>query len=197
MAASTQKRKTPAKRSTAAKTPAKTTSRTQTKRPVRREVWALLCFFFALFTLLGCFRIDALFITYVCGFVKGLIGYGYYVFPVALLGCALILMFHHGRPVKARTICMRCLPLAIGALAHLLLCKLDLDKLKVTELLPVLYENGKEMRCGGLICGFFAVMFRKVSCKPAKAFLRESSPAADERTATGNSPSPASSHMSR
>ena len=171
-ATSTGKKKTTTKKSTSAKTPsksastarssAKTASKTPAKRPVRREVWALVCFFFAIFTFIGCFKIEALFITYVCGFLKGLIGYGYYLFPFALLGCAFILMFHHGRPVKARTICMLCLPIALGALAHLLLSKLELEGVKVTELLPILYENGREMRCGGLICGFLAVAFRKV-----------------------------------
>ena len=162
MAASTGKKKTPAKRSTSSKSTTRSSTKAPAKKPIRREVWALLCFFFALFTFIGCFRIDALFFTYCCGFLKGLIGYGYYIFPPALLGCALILMFHHGRPVKARVICMLCLPLAVGALAHLLLCKLELQDLKLTELLPVLYENGREMACGGLVCGFLAVSFRKI-----------------------------------
>ena len=69
MPASTGKKSTGAKRSTAApkpatKTPAKTAAATaKTKKPIRREVWALLCFFFALFTFIGCFKIDALFFT--------------------------------------------------------------------------------------------------------------------------------------
>ena len=156
MAASTQKKKTTAKKSTASRK-SQTSSRSQpAKKPIRREVWALVCVCLALFTFIGCFRIDALFITYFCGFVKGLIGYGYYILPLALLGCACILILHHGRPVRARTICMLCVPVTIGALAHLFLCKLELDGIRVTELLPVLYENGKEMLCGGLICGFFA-----------------------------------------
>ena len=155
MAASTQKKKTPAKKPAAS-------SRAPAKKPVRREIWALVCVLLALFTFIGCFRIDALFITYFCGFLKGLIGYGYYLFPVALLGCAFILMFHHGRPVRARTICTLCVPVAIGALAHLLMCKLELEGIKLTELMPVLYENGKEMLCGGLISGFLAIGFSKL-----------------------------------
>ena len=162
MAASTQKKKTTAKKSTASRK-SQTSSRSQpAKKPIRREVWALVCVCLALFTFIGCFRIDALFITYFCGFVKGLIGYGYYILPLALLGCACILILHHGRPVRARTICMLCVPVTIGALAHLFLCKLELDGIRVTELLPVLYENGKEMLCGGLICGFFAEGFEKL-----------------------------------
>ena len=167
MAASTQKKKTPAKKPAASRSSASSrssaASRSQTaKKPIRREVWALVCVCLALFTFIGCFRIDALFITYFCGFLKGLIGYGYYLFPLALLGCALILMLHHGRPVRARVICMLCVPAALGALIHLLICKLELEGYKVTELLPVLYENGKEMLCGGLISGFFAVSFEKL-----------------------------------
>ncbi len=152
---SAQKKKTPSKRSAAA-------SKTPAKKPIRREMWALVCVCLALFTFIGCFRIDALFITYFCGFLKGLIGYGYYLLPAALLGCACILILHHGRPVKARTVCMLCVPAALGALAHLLLCRLDLNAYKITELLPELYENGKLMKCGGLICGFFAEAFEKL-----------------------------------
>ena len=160
MAASTQKKKTPAKKTTASSR--SKSAQASTKKPVRREVWALVCVCLALFTFIGCFRIDALFITYFCGFIKGLIGYGYYLFPVALLSSAFILMFHHGRPVKARTICMLCVPIAVGALAHLLLCKLELKDVRLTELLPILYENGKEILCGGLISGFFAIAFEKM-----------------------------------
>ena len=164
MAASTQKKKTPAKKpSSGSKTTRSAgTNASNQKKPVRREVWALVCFCLALFTFIGCFRIDALFITYFCGFVKGLIGYGYYLFPLALLGCAGILLLHRGRPVRARTVCSLCVPVALGALAHLALCKLDLGQLKLPELLPTLYENGKEMTCGGLICGFLAIAFEKL-----------------------------------
>ena len=159
MAASTQKKKTPAKSGTSRSASKPAATKTNGKKPIRREVWALICFCLALFTFIGCFRIDALFITYFCGFVKGLIGYGYYLFPLALLGCAGILMFHHGMPIRARTICALCVPIALGALAHIFLCKLDLSELKLPELLPTLFENGKEMACGGLICGFLAVAF--------------------------------------
>ena len=165
MAASTQKKNTSSKKSgttrSAAKKPA-ASAKAPAKKPIRREVWALVCVLLALFTFIGCFRIEALFITYFCGFLKGLIGYGYYLLPPALLGCACILMFHHGRPVRARTICMLCVPAALGALVHLFACRLELKELKVTELLPVLYENGKEMHCGGLIGGFFAELFEKL-----------------------------------
>ena len=132
------------------------------QRPIRREVWAVVCFFVGLFSFIGYFNVEALFITYFCTFIKGLIGYGYYFFPVALLVCGGILLLHHGRPVRARAVCMIVLPLALGALTHLIFCKIEFGAPKITELLPVLYDNGKRMLSGGLVCGFLAIGFEKL-----------------------------------
>ena len=154
--ATTKKKSTPAE-----KKPSSAASAAAKKRPIRREVWAGVCFFIGLFTFIGYFKLDALFITYFCAFVKGLIGYGYYLFPVAMFACALILFFHHGRPVKARSICMLFVPLAAGALLHLLLCKEELAD-KLTELMPQLYETGAVMRSGGLLCGLLGGGLRKL-----------------------------------
>lgn len=132
------------------------------QRPIRREIWAVVCFFVGLFSFIGYFNVEALFITYFCTFIKGLIGYGYYFFPVALLVCGGILLLHRGRPVRARAICMIALPLALGALAHLIFCRIEFGAPKVTELLPVLYDNGKRMLSGGLVCGFLAIGFEKL-----------------------------------
>ena len=45
-------------------------------RPIRREVGAAVCFFIGLFSFIGYFKVDALFIDYFCRVIKGLIGYG-------------------------------------------------------------------------------------------------------------------------
>ena len=45
-------------------------------QPFRREIGAVACLLLALFSALGCFHIEALFIDFFCGLVKGLIGYG-------------------------------------------------------------------------------------------------------------------------
>ena len=125
--ATTKKKSTPAK-----KKPSSSASAAAKKQPIRREVWAGVCFFIGLFTFIGYFKLDALFITYFCAFIKGLIGYGYYLFPIAMFACAVILMFHHGRPVKARSICMLFVPLTLGALVHLLACKETFTKILYT-----------------------------------------------------------------
>ena len=67
-------------------------------RPFRREIGAVACLLLALFSALGYFHIEALFIDFFCGLVKGLIGYGFWRVPPALLLTSYILAFHRGRP---------------------------------------------------------------------------------------------------
>ena len=89
----------------ASKTAAKTTKTRKKsppppppKSPMPRVVGTVLCFFFGIFGIIGFFDVDAWLITYFCGFVKGIIGWGYYVFPAALFICAWVLGF--SRDVK-------------------------------------------------------------------------------------------------
>jgi len=131
----------------------------QTSRPVRREIWALVCFFVGLFSLIGYFNVDAIFITYFCGTIKGFIGYGYYILPPVLIVCAVILAFHRGKPVKARAICLVLVPVIFGALCHLFFAKYEPDFSKFAETFKTIYAEGSAMHGGGLISGFLAIGF--------------------------------------
>ena len=137
---STGKKSAPAKRlgSTAA-------------RPIRREVGAVVCLFLAIFSFIGYFNVDALFIRVFCGFIKSLIGWGYYLFPPALLLCAVILAFHRGRPITLRLVFALLLPLLLGALCHLFSGGMAEKGLKFAEYLRRLYETGGQMASGGLL----------------------------------------------
>ena len=53
-----------------------------------------ICLLLAIFTIFGCFHIQALFIDALCGLIKGLIGYGFWLMPPALLLASFILAFH-------------------------------------------------------------------------------------------------------
>ena len=57
-------------------------------RPIRREVWAVICLFLALFAGFGYFNIEAVFIDFFCGLLKGLLGYGFWLMTPALLLCS-------------------------------------------------------------------------------------------------------------
>jgi S-DNA-T family DNA segregation ATPase FtsK/SpoIIIE len=148
MASDTKKKSTASKKRGGAKKPA-----APEKQPVRREVWAAVCFFVGLFAFIGYFNIDAIFFTYVCGFVKALIGYGYWIFPVVLFAASVVLLFHRGRPVALRTPCVLLLPLVFSALVHLFAVK----SLPQGSLLAVLWDSGREVASGGVLGGLLAI----------------------------------------
>ena len=87
--------------------------------PFRREVGAVICLLLAIFAVFGYFHIKAIFVDGFCSLVKGVVGYGYWLVPMALILSAYILGFHRGRPVRLRLTCCRSgstspVPLAAG-----------------------------------------------------------------------------------
>lgn len=145
---------------------AKTTGRlrqAQVKRPYRREVCAVICFFLGMFSFIGYFYNDALFIDFFCrSIIKGMIGYGYVIFPIALLFCSYVLAFHRGRPVLLRSICILLLPFVLGSLVHLTSCGLELSFSPFGELVSDLYTSGQEMKSGGVLSGIIGMSFKAI-----------------------------------
>ncbi|MDR1157446.1 MAG: DNA translocase FtsK [Oscillospiraceae bacterium] len=130
------------------------------KRPVRREVGALACFFLFIFALLGLFGVDALFIRFLRDVMGRIIGCGFYVFPCALLFASGLLLFHRGRPVRLRLWCALLFPLGIGALVHLF--GPPHEGAWSFAMLGALMDDGILLRGGGLLGGVLALSFRAV-----------------------------------
>ncbi len=114
----------------------------------------MVCLLLAIFATLGCFQVKALFIDFFCGAVKGLIGYGYWLLPVALLCAAAILALHRGRPVRLRVWCTMLIPVMVGSLVHLFLAKGSY--VWDVKLFGLLWSQGKCMVSGGLVSGLLA-----------------------------------------
>ena len=132
-------------------------------RPVRREVGAVVCLLLAIFAALGYFHIQAIFIDFFCGLVKGLIGYGYLLLPPMLLVASGILAFHRGRPVRLRVWCALLLPVLAGGFFHLLLARgayaWDMN------LPELLWKQGEALASGGVISGVAALGLTAVFSK--------------------------------
>lgn len=127
-------------------------------KPIRREVGAAVCAFLAIFSFIGYFDVDGWFIDFFCGFVKGILGWGFYLFPPALLLAAIALAFHRGRPVAFRVFCCFMLPIIFGAIAHLLFSRTALVLgSSFSELIKGLYAEGKLLEGGGMIAGLLAM----------------------------------------
>ena len=164
--ATAKKKSTGGKRTTANRSTSSRTTASRKKaasRPVRREVGAVVCLLLAIFAALGYFHIQAIFIDFFCGLVKGLIGYGYLLLPPMLLVASGILAFHRGRPVRLRVWCALLLPVLAGGFFHLLLAQAAYAwDMKLPELL---WKQGEALASGGVISGVIALGLTAVFSK--------------------------------
>ena len=129
------------------------------KKPFRREIGGAVCLLLALFGAIGYFKTEeGAFIALFCDLLKGLCGYGFYIAPPLLLGAAGILLFHRGRPVRLRVAGAVSLPVFLGALFHLFLCKTEYQW--GWTLLGQLWKDGRTVACGGAAGGILAMALR-------------------------------------
>ncbi|MGN1003554.1 MAG: DNA translocase FtsK [Oscillospiraceae bacterium] len=152
-------------RSTGSRTAQSSKKKASTKqsRPVRREVGAVVCLLLAFFAAFGYFDIHALFIDFFVGLLKGLLGYGFWLTPPALLVAAYILAFHRGRPVRLRLWCILLLPVVMGCIFHVFLFKEDVTW--SFGLFSQFWATGRTMESGGAVSGMLAFIFVKVFSK--------------------------------
>lgn len=123
--------------------------------PAKRAIGAVVCLFLGLFSFIGYFDVDAWFITYFCGFIKGIVGWGYCIFPPMLLVCSGTLFFSKDKPVSFKVISALMAPLFLGALFHLFSSGTDITFSK--SIVSDLYKSGEAMSSGGVISGLLAM----------------------------------------
>ena len=154
----TKKSSGTAKKTTSGSTRSRAPAKKNAPRPIRREVGAVVCAFLGIFSLIGYFDVEALFIDVFCGFLKGLFGWGYFLFPISLLISAGILATHRGRPVVLRVTCTMLLPLFVGAAAHMLFAGDGFSfGGNFMDLCERLYVSGTRLACGGLLAGLLSM----------------------------------------
>ena len=144
---------------TASKSTRSSSSRSRKKTPpqsapIRREAGAAVCLMLAVFAVLGFFPSEAIFIHFFSNFLKGLLGFGFWVSVPALLLASYILFFHRGRPVLVRTICALTLPLAFSCILHSLVVPEPLPW--DGALLKTLWATGLDVSSGGAVGGLLA-----------------------------------------
>lgn len=128
------------------------------KSPVPKIAGMILSFFFGIFCIIGFFDVDAWLITYFCGFVKGVVGWGFYFFPLSLFICAWVLGFSRTGSTAFRVCCALLAPVFLGAVYHLFSIGTDWEL--GSGMLKQLYESGKAMTTGGVISGFLAIVLK-------------------------------------
>lgn len=126
------------------------------KQPYRREIGAIVCFLLAVFASFGYFNMKAIFVDLFCSLLKGLLGYGFWLIPPALLMSAYILAFHRGRPVCLRLTCTLLLPVILSCFLH---CMLNESLEWDMKLLGTLMESGRALESGGALGGLLGQSF--------------------------------------
>ena len=144
-------------------------SRTSQRKPIRREIGAFVCLFLAAFTLLGLFRVDAVFITLTIRLLRGVIGAGVYVMPFALLLDFVILLFHDGRPVRLRVASTFVVALCVGILAHIWGCSEEIEW--GFAMIGELWSTGMAAESGGVLAGFLAMFLELIISKIGAVLL--------------------------
>ena len=142
---------------------------TAAKAPRRREIMAAVCFLLSVFTFIGYWNSDGVFIGFFCGLAKGLVGSGFYAVPPALLICSLILTFHRGRPVRYRVVCMLLMTVVTGSLIHLFAGEAEYEI--SFRMLAQLWKDGRAMQAGGSVSGSLSEVFRWLFAKAGAAIV--------------------------
>ena len=167
----TQKRSSSGKRTTTGK---KTTAggrraAAPKKRPIRREVGGVVCLVLALCIAFSYFQQGGWLLDRPAALCRGLVGYGYYTVAPVLLLVSYILLFHRGRNVTACVVGAALLPVLLGAMLHLVLCKTDYNS--VDGIAKLLWQSGLLMESGGVLSATLAIMLVKLVKKTLAMIL--------------------------
>ena len=167
----TQKRSSSGKRTTTGKKTTAGGKRTAApkKRPIRREVGGVVCLVLALCIAFSYFQQGGWLLDRPAALCRGLVGYGYYTVAPVLLLVSYILLFHRGRNVTACVVGAALLPVLLGAMLHLVLCKTDYNS--VDGIAKLLWQSGLSMESGGVLSATLAIMLVKLVKKTLAMIL--------------------------
>lgn len=130
---------------------------------VARLIASIVLLFLALFLGLTMFGVHAALLDLLKNLVKGLLGYGYWMMPVALLFMAWMLFFLHDEPITLRMTATGLLPLVLSALIHTIFCRTTFAF--GLKMFGALWSTGVEGGSGGVLSGLLSVALQSLISK--------------------------------
>ena len=110
------------------------------------------------------FNTEGSFVAFFSDWLRGLLGWGFYLAAPAFAVCALLLFTCGNRPVSGRVFATVMLPVILAALSELMLNTSIHEGGSFTQMVNDLFDLGKVMQSGGVIGGLIAYgMFRALS----------------------------------
>lgn len=165
MATSSSKKKTgTAKKSApAAKKPASAPKK-QTAAPKKQAApasaptaptwpYALACIVLSLLSFLGLFHAEGVVIDGFTGFLCGIMGWGYWAFPFAMLLLAWVFVRNPERHFGLRVTASLLIAPLFGTIVHLMVCRVPFTAQTFGAIVGQLYDGGKALTSGGVISG--------------------------------------------
>ena len=119
-----------------------------------RIISGVLLLLLALCVIVSYFGVEAAVLDVFARGLKGLFGYGYWLWGPVLLWSGIVLLRNQTRRLTAQLICTMLLPLFFGMILHLFLCR-DTYAFAVADM-KILWAAGQEMTAGGVIAGAVA-----------------------------------------
>ena len=163
MATSSSKKKTgTAKKSApAAKKPASAPKK-QTAVPKKQPAaaptaptwpYALACIVLSLLAFLGLFHAEGVVIDGFAGFLCGIMGWGFWAFPFAMLLLAWVFVRNPERHFCLRVTASLLIAPLFGTIVHLMVCRVAFTAQTFGAIVGQLYDGGKALTSGGVISG--------------------------------------------
>ncbi len=115
--------------------------------------YALVCIVLSLLAFLGLFHAEGVIIDGFAGFLCGVMGWGFWAFPFAMLLLAWIFVRNPSRHFGLRVTAALLIAPLFGMIVHLMLCRVAFTAQTFGAIVGQLYDGGKALTSGGVISG--------------------------------------------
>lgn len=115
--------------------------------------YAIVCIVLSLLAFLGLFHAEGVIIDGFAGFLRGIMGWGFWAFPFAMLLLAWIFVRNPERHFGLRVTAALLIAPLFGTIVHLMLCRVAFTAQTFGAIVGQLYDGGKALTSGGVISG--------------------------------------------
>ena len=115
--------------------------------------YAIVCIVLSLLAFLGLFHAEGVIIDGFAGFLCGIMGWGFWAFPFAMLLLAWVFVRNPERHFGLRVTAALLIAPLFGTIVHLMLCRVAFTAQTFGAIVGQLYDGGKALTSGGVISG--------------------------------------------
>ena len=115
--------------------------------------YALVCIILSLLAFLGLFHAEGVIIDGFAGFLCGIMGWGFWAFPFAMLLLAWVFVRNPREHFGLRVTAALLIAPLFGTIVHLMVCRVAFTAQTFGAIVGQLYDGGKALTSGGVISG--------------------------------------------